>query len=64
LTEEGAKNVEEIYVKTIAEKFAFEKKLIVKELAKYGIQSILTAPKNLTINTINAYLEIKAKQKI
>jgi uncharacterized protein (DUF58 family) len=64
LSEQPATDVEGIYIKTIAEKFAYDKKLIVKELAKYGIQSILTSPQNLTINTINRYLEIKAKQKI
>ncbi len=64
LSEAPAKDVEEIYVKTIAEKFAYEKKLIVKELAKHGIQSILTAPQNLTVNTVNRYLEIKARQAI
>jgi uncharacterized protein (DUF58 family) len=51
----------EIFEKTIAEKFVFEKKLIVAELQKHGIQSILTAPEDLTINTINKYLEIKAR---
>jgi len=64
LSEEPAANVEDIYIKTIAEKFAYDKKLIVKELAKHGIQSILSSPQNLTINTINRYLELKAKQKI
>lgn len=64
LTEKPAGNVEEIYIKTIAEKFAFDKKLIVKELTKYGIQSILSTPENLTINTINRYLEIKARQRL
>jgi uncharacterized protein (DUF58 family) len=64
LSEEPAGNVEEIYIKTIAEKFAYDKKLIVKELARHGIQSILSTPQNLTINTINRYLELKAKQKI
>ena len=59
-----AKNVEEIYIKTIAEKFAFEKRTIAKELSKYGILSILSSPKNLTINTINKYLELKARQAI
>ena len=59
-----AKDVEGIYIKTIAEKFIYEKKLIVKELARHGIQSILTEPKNLTVNTINRYLELKARQKI
>ena len=34
---------------------------MVKELQKHGIQSILTAPEELTINTINKYLEIKAR---
>ncbi|HZX57911.1 MAG TPA: DUF58 domain-containing protein [Mucilaginibacter sp.] len=64
LSETPAANVEEIYIKTIAEKFAYDKKLIVKELAKHGILSILTTPQNLTINTVNRYLELKAKQKI
>ena len=60
----NAANVEEVYIKTIAEKFAFEKRLIVKELMKHGILSILTAPENLTINTVNKYLELKARQAI
>jgi uncharacterized protein (DUF58 family) len=64
LSEETATDVEGIYIKTIAEKFIYEKRLIVKELARHGIQSILTAPQNLTVNTINRYLELKAKQKI
>lgn len=59
-----AANLEEVYVKTIAEKFAYEKRLIVKELSKYGILSILTAPENLTVNAINKYLELKARQAI
>jgi len=58
------KSVEDIYVKTIAEKFSYEKKQIVKELSNYGIQTILTAPKNLTINTINKYLELKSRNLI
>ncbi|MBT8378073.1 MAG: DUF58 domain-containing protein [Ignavibacteria bacterium] len=61
LIDKPAKNTEEIYHKTIAEKFAFEKRLIVKELAQYSIQSILTTPQNLSINTINKYLELKAR---
>ena len=63
-SEEPAGNVENIYIQTIAEKFVYDKKLIVKELTKYGIQSILSTPQNLTVNTINKYLELKAKQKI
>ncbi len=61
LISSDAENVQAIYHKTIAEKFSFEKRLMVKELHKHGIQSILTAPEKLTINTINKYLEIKAR---
>jgi uncharacterized protein (DUF58 family) len=64
LSEKPAGNVEDIYIKTIAEKFAYDKKLIVKELTKHGIQSILSTPQSLTINTINRYLELKARQTI
>lgn len=64
LTGMTTSNVESVYVKTIAEKFAFEKKLIVKELQKYGILSILTPPQNVTVNTLNKYLELKARQAI
>ena len=54
-------NTEEIYFKAIAEKFAYEKRQIVKELSRHGIQSILTPPEKLTVNTINKYLEFKAR---
>ncbi len=56
-----AVTVQEVYDKVIAEKFAFEKRLIVNELKKYGIHSVLTQPENLTLDTINKYLEIKAR---
>jgi len=56
-----ANTTREIFQKTIAEKFIYEKKLIATELKKHGIQAILTAPESLTINTINKYLEIKAR---
>ncbi|MFT5916027.1 MAG: hypothetical protein ACI81T_002531 [Bacteroidia bacterium] len=61
LIESEANSTEEIYVQTIAEKFAYEKRQIVQELKKYGIFSILTAPQDLTVNTINKYLELKAR---
>lgn len=64
VSEKPAADVEGIYIKTIAEKFTYDKKLIVKELAKNNIQSILSTPQNLTINTINKYLELKARQRI
>ncbi len=61
LVASDAENLQTIYHKTIAEKFSFEKRLMQKELQKHGIQTILTKPEELTINTINKYLEIKAR---
>ena len=51
----------EIFEKVTAEKYEFEKRLIVNELRKHGIYSVLTEPENLTMETINKYLEIKAR---
>ena len=56
-----SKSTLDVYVKTIAEKLAYEKRLIVKELEQNGIYSILTSPQNLTVNTINKYLELKSR---
>jgi uncharacterized protein (DUF58 family) len=64
LIEQPASDLRTIYYKAVAEKFAYDKKLIVKELQKMGIQSILTPPQNLTVNTINKYLELKARGMI
>ncbi len=61
LLKENAKDLQTIYHKTIAEKFDFEKKLIVKEIESRGMYAILTKPKNLTLNVINKYLEFKSK---
>ena len=64
LINKKAESIEEIYHKTIAEKFVLEKKYIQKELSAAGIQSILTPPDQLSINTINKYLELKARGMI
>lgn len=56
-----AEDLEEVYTKGIAEQLAFEKKLIVKELQANGIHTILTQPKELSVNTINKYLELKSR---
>jgi hypothetical protein len=61
IAETPATDLEGIYIKTVAEKFLFEKRLIVKELKTNGIHSVLTAPEHLTVNTLNKYLELKAR---
>ncbi|RQO31525.1 DUF58 domain-containing protein [Taibaiella sp. KBW10] len=55
---------EGIYVKTIADRFDYEKKQMVKELRRYGIISILTTPDKLTVDVVNNYLELKSRQSI
>lgn len=57
-----AGNLRQVYTKAVAEKFAAEKQRIVAELQQQGIMTILTAPQQLTVNTLNKYLEIKARQ--
>ena len=54
-------NSEEIYYQTIAQKYITEKTQMVHKLRQYGIQSILTDPEELSINTINKYLELKSR---
>lgn len=61
LLEESAEDLQSVYKKAIAEKLAYEKSLIAKELHNHGIHSVLTAPEHLNINTINKYLELKAR---
>jgi uncharacterized protein (DUF58 family) len=53
--------MEDIYHQTIAHKFLHEKARMVQILRQYGIQAILTPPEELTINTINKYLELKSR---
>ncbi|NQY12193.1 MAG: DUF58 domain-containing protein [Flavobacteriales bacterium] len=64
LSSDRSGDLEEVYVKTIAKKFKHEKELIDKELRNYGIQTILTTPENLTIDSINKYLELKSRGMI
>lgn len=64
LREAEVEDIEGLYSRTIAEKFAYEKRLIVKELNQHGIATILTPPEQLTVHTVNKYLEIKARLAI
>lgn len=58
---EDAESLQDIYKHTIAEKFRYDKLEMMQTLRQYGIQTIYTKPENLTINSINKYLEIKAR---
>lgn len=61
LIHQNPENMQDVYDEIIAEKFEFEKKLIIQELRKYGIYTVYTLPENLNIDVINKYLEIKAR---
>lgn len=59
--DEEAETLEGVYQKTIARKFLSEKQQMVQILRQYGIQSVLTRPEDLSINTVNKYLELKSR---
>jgi uncharacterized protein (DUF58 family) len=61
MAEANAHNLGEIYSKTIAEYSILDKKRIQKELSKHGIMSVYSEPEDLSVNTLNKYLEIKAR---
>lgn len=59
-----ANTTKDIYQSAVAERLTTLKSRISQELRQNGIQTILTLPSDLSINTINKYLEIKAKGSI
>ena len=54
-------NEEEFFQHVIAEKYAFDKTLILNILQRNGILSLLTEPNNLSVNVINKYLDVKTR---
>jgi len=54
-------SIEGIYHQTVAQKYIYEKEQIVAKLKQYGIQAILTKPEDLSLNTVNKYLELKSR---
>ena len=60
-SEEEAEDTEGVYMQTIAQNYLAEKTAMVQQLKKFGIQAILTRPEELAVNSINKYLELKAR---
>lgn len=56
-----ASTIEDIYTQTMTQRFIAEKQQIIYTLQQYGIQSIITRPEDLSMRTINKYLEFKAR---
>ena len=61
LANKPAATVEDIYKQTTALQFLAEKRMMAQKLNQYGIQAVLTRPEDLSIHTINKYLEMKAR---
>ncbi len=61
LAQEPVQRVADIYKQTEARIFLQEKKDMVQKLRHFGIQAVLTQPQDLTLNTINKYLELKSR---
>lgn len=57
-------NLEDVYTQITAEHYTLSKVRIAQQLRQYGIFSMLTKPENLTVNTINKYLELKSRGMI
>ncbi len=58
------RNVEDVYRKAVAGQYVHEKRLIAKELNRHGILTVLSTPHQLTMNVLNKYLELKARQAL
>jgi uncharacterized protein (DUF58 family) len=50
-----------VYEQAVAEKYLTEKLKIVKKIKSFGIRCIYTDPEKLTVNTLNQYIELKAR---
>ncbi len=61
LAHEAPHTILDLFRQTVARQFMEEKQEICRMLAQYGIQTILTRPEELSANTINKYLELKAR---
>lgn len=55
------KDLKGIYTQILAEQALNDKVAIAQELNNFGIQTILSKPEDLNMNTINKYLEIKSR---
>ncbi|MEN0045434.1 MAG: DUF58 domain-containing protein [Bacteroidota bacterium] len=60
-SQKPVESLEDIYHQTIAQKFVNEKRTMVQKLQQYGIQAVLTRPEDLSLQTVNKYLELKSR---
>ena len=58
---QNASTIEDVYAQVTAEEYSYNKTQLAQQLKQFGIMSILTKPENLTVATINKYLELKSR---
>ena len=63
-TRAATETIEDVYRQITAEHYALTKIQLVQQLKQYGIFGMLTKPENLTVATINKYLELKSRGMI
>ncbi len=56
-----AQDLERVYFKSIAQKFISDKNQIIQLLKQYKVQTVKSRPEELSLNTVNKYLELKAR---
>ncbi len=64
LAEFGESNAEDItdaYLQSAALRMNDDKKFLTQELKQHGVHTLFTRPENLSIDTLNKYLEFKAR---
>jgi len=57
-------SIDSVYRRTLAEKYLHDRNEISKKLRNRGIHTISATPEELSVSTINRYLELKAKRLI
>lgn len=61
---EDAEDVRSIFNKTIAKRMISEKNNMLRILNSYGVQAMLCEPNDLSLKTVNKYLELKSRGMI
>lgn len=64
ISQQNCVNIFDIYKQTIARKLLYEKERIMHEMRMHGIQVLFTKPEDLSVNTLNKYLELKSRGMI
>ncbi|MEM8584440.1 MAG: DUF58 domain-containing protein [Bacteroidota bacterium] len=55
------KTTEQVYFQATARHFLYQKDMLAQKLRQYGIQTLQTRPEDLSLDTINKYMELKKR---